>query len=387
MRRPSDADHDAKKSFGSDMPRIVVAGPSSSLTIPGIVVSQIVQALAQELPVTRIGINLGTDFDSGLHRAPSLAVAHDNVNGNEVTTFEAPVISRLRAQALRQWITPDVDHAIAFVWPGIDNTWIRQFLSIAKFCGSSTTVVCVSVPKSSRAQMVALADSMSNADLVLVGSDADVVALRANFGHIGPAVEMHRALSLHGRSLRSKKQQITAFLPRDNTDILEILLAAYDAIPEAWIPRYHLQVVMRHEGDKAPEMVAGSYHADYVELVGGNISSLDLKRVISSSSALIIADPTFDSRAFSIAVDCGIAVVVLATAKLPDVGRGYVGALLADMNRPVSVHVALSHALRLAELQFPRPDAWNDLVGRMTGSSDCVTLSDEGVPKSVVQAG
>ena len=91
----------------------------------------------------------------------------------------------------------------------------------------------------------------------------------------------------------------------------------------------------------------------------------DLGKMSPETSALIIADPAVDSRAYSIAVDCGVAVVVLAASQLPLVGHGYVGALLADANRPVSVHVALSHALRLAELHFPRPDAWNTLVERL----------------------
>ncbi|HEY5437617.1 MAG TPA: hypothetical protein VIJ99_01820, partial [Acidimicrobiales bacterium] len=116
-------------------------------------------------------------------------------------------------------------------------------------------------------------------------------------------------------------------------------------------------------------MVAESYHSDFVTLVGTDISSSDLNRLCASSSALIIADPAFDSRAFSIAVECGVAIVVLASTHLPDVGHGYVGALLADLNRPVSVRVALSHALRLAELHFPPPDAWNELVHRLVGTT------------------
>jgi hypothetical protein len=114
-----------------------------------------------------------------------------------------------------------------------------------------------------------------------------------------------------------------------------------------------------------------------VHLVGEDLSSADLEQLCSSSSALIIADPAFDSRAFSIAVECGTAIVVLASGHLPDVGRGYVGALLADMNRPVSVHVGLTHALRLAELHFPRPDAWSELVGHLLKVPERVVTTDE----------
>lgn len=386
MRGPSDAHRSATNKVVRDKSRVVVAGPSSSFTIPGIVVSQIVQALAQVRPVTRVQVDLGTDFDSGLHRAPSLAIAHDEINGNDVTTLEAPANSRLRAQAFRQWITPDMHQAIAFAWPGIDNTWIRQFLSIAKSNGTSTTVVCACVPNSNHTKIITLAESMPDANLVLVGNNADAVALKAIFGPNGPVIESHRALYLHRRNRHSSKHQITAFLPRGNTDILETLLAAYDAIPEAWIPSYQLQVAMRYTGDKAPNIVANSYHSDFVELVGEDISSLDLEQIISSSSALIIAEPAFDSRVFSIAVDCGVAVVVLATAQLPGVGRGRVGALLADIDRPVSVYVALAHALRLAELQFPRPDAWKELVTRLIRASDRVAPIFDEVLEPVVQA-
>jgi hypothetical protein len=368
MTRPSDPLKSGPMRPDSAQSAILVAGPSSSLTIPGIVLSQIVQALALSNKVVRIEVDLGTDFDTGLHRAPSLAVAHDDAYGNDVISFEAPYNSRLRAQAFREWISPDVGEAIGFVWPGIDNSWIRQFLFAAKGAGASATVVCVSLPKTTQAKILALADSMADADLVLVGNEADAKALKIAFGPAGPIVETHRALSLHGRTALSAVHRITAFLPKDNIETLGTLLAAYDAIPEAWIEGYHLRVAMRHRGAEAADLVAKSYHSEFVELVGEDISSLDLRQMCEESSALIIADPAFDSRAFSIAVDCGVAVVVLASAQLPEVGRGYVGALLADLKRPVSVHVALTHALRLAELQFPRPDAWNELVDRLIGA-------------------
>ena len=347
---------------------IVVAGPSSSLTIPGIVLSQIVQALALSNKVVRIEVDLGTDYDAGLHRAPSLAVAHDDAYGNDLICLEAPSNPRLRAQAFREWISPNVGEAIGFVWPGIDNSWIRQFLYAAKSVGASATAVCVSLPKTAQSKIVSMAESMADADLVLVGNESDAKALRTTYGPSGPIVETHRALSLHGRGTRSSVHRITAFLPKDGVETLSTLLAAYDAIPEAWIESYHLRVAMRHSGAAAPALVSNSYHSEFVELVGEDISSFDLRQMCEESSALIIADPAFDSRAFSMAVECGIAIVVLASAQLPEVGRGYVGALLADLNRPVSVHVALTHALRLAELQFPRPDAWSELVDRLIGA-------------------
>lgn len=346
---------------------IVVAGPSSSLTVPGIIVSQIVASLSEANSIVRIDVDSTNDFDAGLHRTQSLAAAHHSTSTGDVVSHHSPSHPRLRAQAFREWITPNAQGAIAIVWPGLDNTWIRQFLSTAKMNGVPSMVMSISLPRSDHAKVFALAEYMIQADLVLVGNAEESEFLARAFGNSGPKVEVHKALSLHGRANRSSTQQITAFLPKDNYQTLATLLAAYDAIPEAWIESYNLQIVMRYKGETAEKMVAESYHADYVNLIGTDISTTDLNRLCASSSALIIADPAFNSRAFSIAVECGVAIVVLASAQLPDVGHGYVGALLADMNRPVSVRVGLSHALRLAELHFPPPDAWNELVHRLVG--------------------
>ncbi len=134
------------------------------------------------------------------------------------------------------------------------------------------------------------------------------------------------------------------------------LLAAFDAIPEAWIEGYQLQVVMRNSDEAIPAMVASSYHFDHVRLISEDISSLDFEKLCSTSSALIVADPGLDSRAFSTAVNCGMATVVLAKSLLPEAGRGYVGGLMAELGKPASIYVALTHALRLAELRFPTPN-------------------------------
>ena len=379
MARALDARDKGAKRGDATRSAIVVAGPSSSLTIPGIVVSQIVQALAQSSKVVRIEVDLGTDFDAGLHRAPSLAAAHDDAYGSDVISYSAPTNARIRGYAFRDWISENVGEAIAFAWPGIDNSWISQFLAAAKSAGASTTVACVSLPRSTRGKMAGLIDIMVEADLVFVGSESDASVLRSAYGAYGPIVETHRALSLHGRGPRTSVHRISAFLQKNSLETLSTLLAAYDAIPEAWIEGYHLQVAMRHSSGAAQEIVNQSYHSDFVELIGSDISSVTLKEICSNSSALIIADPAFDSRAFAIAVDCGVAVVVLASAQLPEVGRGYVGALLADVSRPVSVHVALTHALRLAELQFPRPDAWIEFVDRLIGSRIADPTPSEGL--------
>lgn len=369
MWRPSAGTKRPENDAPSGRSTIVVAGPSSSLTIPGITVSQIVRVLAQMDPVIRIQINQDADFDSGLFRAPSLAAAHDDTHSWDIVTYEVPPGGRPRASSFRQWMGEDVLTAVAFVWPGIDNNWIRPYFQAARSVGATTAVVCVSLPRTSGGALSMAADAMMSADWVFVGDEADADKLRLTLGPRGPQVESNTALSLRGRSDGAATQLITAFLPRDSTRSLSSLLTAFDAIPEAWIEKYRLQVVMRHRDDAVPKAIERSHHNRFTTLISDDLSSEELGKICESSSALIIADPAVDSRAYSFAVEHGVATVVLASAELPVVGSGYVGALLADENHPVSVHVALTHALRLAELQFPRPDAWRGLADRLIESA------------------
>src|SRR5664280_1121545 len=199
---------------------VVVAGPGSSLTIPGIVVSEIVRALAEAVPVTRIEVDLGIDFMSGLHRAPSLAAAHDSLPSENIVTYTASNSVRFRTQTFRELIGPNVRTAIAYAWPGIDNRWIKQYLQVANAAGAYKIVVCQSLPSSGEVRAVSLAEIMASADLVLVGNDVDASALVSSFGPMGPKVEVHRALALGGRDGRSKQHQITAFLPKDDCETL-----------------------------------------------------------------------------------------------------------------------------------------------------------------------
>ncbi len=353
----------------SDRHEVVVAGPSSHLTVPGLVVTEIVNALAANRPVTRVEVDLGVDYETGLHRAPSLAAAHSQARITGVTHRVAPVAARPRGQALRQWISKEVEVAVAFAWPSLDNSWIRQLVTAAHRVGAAAVVVCVSLPRSSRGRLASLVDQVRDADLVLVGSPIDAQELRGHLGPGGPAVEYHGALALHGRSGRRSIYEISAFLPRDNATVLSTLLAAFDAIPEAWIDRYQLNVIMRYEGEEVPSLVERSYHREFVRLVDRDLTSEQVSELAEMSSAVIVADPAVDSRAFITAMHHGIATVVLAESNPPRVGQRYVGGLLADVNRPVSVHVALNHALRLAELQFPTPESWDDLAARLTTST------------------
>ncbi|HEY5273615.1 MAG TPA: hypothetical protein VIJ34_10325 [Acidimicrobiales bacterium] len=351
-----------------DRSEVVVAGPGSSLTIPGIIVAEIVQAIGRLTSVTRIEVDTDTAFASGLHRAPSLAAAHDPILTGGAPRLTAPKTSRLRMQAFREWMGPDVQTVVAYAWPGIENDWIKQFIQAGKAAGACTIVAAASLPNAGSAG-AELAEAVERADLVLVGDQSDANALNSEFGGSGPAVETHRALALRRRGARSELHQITAFLPKDNEETLSTVLAAFDAVPEAWIDRYHLTIVMRYGSSSIPGKIANSYHAQHVDLISDDMSELDLERLCANSSALSVAEPAFDSRAFSAAVDSGSAIAVLTSALPPEVGRGYVGGLLGDVKRPASVHVALAHALRLANLGFPPPDAWDDLAKRLKGGT------------------
>jgi hypothetical protein len=354
--------------------RVVVAGPGSSRTVPGIIVSEIVRALAARSRVTRLEVDVKNDVFAGLHRAPSLAAAHDaRANGN-LLSYQAPDSARLRSQMFRQLIDRDVAVAIAYVWPGIDNDWVQQFLQTANAAGASTVVLCASLPPSatSTSALGRLAEIMWRADNVIVGDEADAAEFSSIFGFLNPNVEVHPALSLRGRTLRASGRRITAFLPRDSAETLTTMLSAFDAIPEAWISDYRMHVVMRYESERLPDLVAASYHADYVDLIGDDLTTNDLEKLATTSSALSVSDPQINSRAFSTAMDTGIATVVVANSPTLAVGRGYVGGFLADTRRPASVHVALHHALRLEDLHFPSPGAWQQLANRLSPNGSSV---------------
>lgn len=360
---------------------VVIAGPSSSLTIPGIIVSEIVSAIAMTTPVLRIEVDLGTHPTVRLDRAPSLAAAHVPHSNGNVLRRKAPMGARARKSAFRFWIGPEVHTAIAYAWPGIDNSWIRQFIDVAKAAGASTTVICASLPESNQARAVTLVDTIYKADLVIVGNASEAEELASMFGSSGPRVESLPALSLGGRSGRAPSRVITAFLQKEDFNSLAVLMAAFDAISDARISGHKLQVVMRFASQEILSIVANSYHASHVELIGDDISSSDLQELCDLSSALGMADPVLDSRAFSTAIDCGIATVVLANSKRPPVGRGYVGGLLANHSQPASVHVAFSHALRLSDLGFPSPKAWSELADRIGATQNDTSRAAAVVPQ------
>ena len=353
---------------------VVIAGPGTSITIPGIIVTEIALALATLSPVQRIEVDLGTHPTMGIHRASSLTAAHEVVPLHAFQRHRAPQNARALKRAFHQWISPDAKVAVAYAWPGIDNEWIRDFLHVAKAAGVPTVVLCASLPSSRAARAISLLSTIRGADCVVVGDSVDADELVAELGAFGPQVRTHRALSLFRRCRPAGPQRFTSFLPSEDSETLTSLLAAFDAIPDARIENYRLRVITRFEESAAEAIVANSYHARHVQLVSDDMNANELRQLCDTSSALSVAEPRVDSRAFSTAVDCGIATVVLAKSKTPFVGRGYVGGLMADGRRPASIRVAMAHALRLDELGFPSPDVWRELAEDVVESPKFVGL-------------
>src|ERR1700722_14415193 len=107
FRRPEDSPGGTADSAEPKI-GVTVAGPGSASTIPGIIVSEIVLALARITAVSRIEFDPDTRVTVRRHRAPSHAAAHDAVAIPNISTYRAPTTGRLRTQAFRRWIGPDV---------------------------------------------------------------------------------------------------------------------------------------------------------------------------------------------------------------------------------------------------------------------------------------
>jgi hypothetical protein len=324
---------------------------------------EVVGALAAHAQVIKVAVNSSKDYDSGLHRAKSLS-ANFRPGDLATRTFRTPLVSRQRRQEFRQYFRERVELAVALAWPGIDNSWIGEFVHVARQAGARTVVLVVTHPSSGQGA-TSIARELADADLVLVGDILGATLLSAALGTKRPVIEVHRALSLTGRDVGNEHKRLTTFLPKDDEQSLLSVLTAFDAIPTDWIDNYDLRVMMRYSGRAVLDRVAASYHSGHVQLIGEDFSSLDMHQIATDSSAMSVADPAFDSRAYATAVDAGVATVVLAGDMVTDVGRGYVGGLLADINRPTSVYVAHNHALRLSELRFPSPAAWFELAARL----------------------
>lgn len=351
----------------NDGATMVVAGPGSSTTVPGIIVSEVVRSLGATGHVVRFDVDPHEDYAAGLFRATTLVSTSDSTDG-DVVTREMPSDSLQRARFLQRWVDGDVATAIAVVWPGFASQWVGAFIGAARAVGATSVVLCASVPGVAPDEPSQFARTVADADLVLMGDVAEASALVSALGTSGPVVEVHHTLSLRGRNDQPLAFCITAFLPRDNEEILASLLAAFDAIPASRIGSYLLRIVMRADRSLLARVVGESFHSDRVELIDTDLSDHEIDRLCKSSSVFVVADPAFGSRAYQRAMDCGISTVVLSSLGHPEVHGDYAGGLLADSRRPASIDVALEHALRLRELRFSSPEAWGELAVRLAGT-------------------
>lgn len=346
------------------VPHVVVAGPGSERTIPGVMGAEVVHAVANFGAVSRLEIDPTQHVRSGLHRAPSLAALYSYA-GEAVPTWHVAGSTRAQRKAFHQHLRPDTAMAIALSWPTIANDWIGDFVAAAKDVGAVSVVLRMSGPSSDMSQIDGLARRVTKADLVLVGDPLEANRLSGSLRSATPVIDTHRALSLLGRQRAADTHRVAAFLPKDDVAGLQMLLRAFDAIPEAWSNSYRLTLVMRSSTDEVRSAVAASHYADRIDVIDSDLSEEALSNLCDDSSAVVMADPGVESRAYALAEQRGVATVLLLDTSFPVVGKGYVGGLVADVHSPSSIYVALMHAIRLAELSFPTPKAWSELGLRL----------------------
>jgi hypothetical protein len=222
---------------------------------------EIVGALSSYAQVTKVPVNPSKNYDSGLDRAKSLS-ANFRRDGGPIPT---PHFSR-RRQDFRRCFGDRVELAVALAWPGIENSWIGEFVQMARQSGARTVVLVVDHPSYGQGA-IPFARELTDSGLVLVGDIMSATVLSANLGTKRPVIEVHRALSLTGRGTGGERKRLTTFLPKDDEQSLASVLRAFDAIPVNWINEYSMRIIMRYSGRAVPDHVATSYHADHVELI------------------------------------------------------------------------------------------------------------------------
>ncbi len=341
---------------------VVVAGPSSQVTLPGVMTAEVVGLLAPFAKVTTIAVDSTKDFASGLHRAPALAGAYQRSH-HVVNSLRAPLVARHRRAAMRPHFGERTSMAVALAWPGLDNSWIGDFVRLARESRTPSVVLVVTHPNSP-SHVAALAREVSDCDVVLVGDIMEASLLAATLGTTRPIIEVQRALSLNGRAQARPIQTVSTFLQRDDVESLQSVLRAFDATPEGWIDGRQLRVVMRYHGSEPEHLVRQSFHGAHVELIGETLDESELAELAQSSSAFAIGDPEIDSRVFSQAMNQGIGTAVLSDG-VPLLSTNYVGAVLGNVTRPASIHVAVAHTLRMADLRFPGPQDWREVAQRL----------------------
>ncbi len=209
---PSEESGRASALRKSGMPRVVVAGPSSDVTIPGVMTTAVVGALVAHADVQRVAVNLGKHHDAGLDRARSLT-SNRQFADLGATPLLKPNVNWQRRPQFTEFFDRDVSLAIALAWPGINCSWIGDFVRVANAAGARTVVLVVSHSTSSQGATL-LAREVTDADLVIVGDVMDANFLGATLGRKHPVIEIHRSLSLTGReSWRRTPRRSAPFYP------------------------------------------------------------------------------------------------------------------------------------------------------------------------------
>ena len=290
-------------------------------------------------PVTRIEVDLGLDFTVGLHRAPSLAVAHRaEVRGDR------RVAARTRQRKVPLPGLPRLARTRRRHSDRLRVARHRQLLDQAvppdrALRRHHTVVAIASLPRTSSGRASDLADPSR-------GRTSCWSATRLMpSGCPGPSVPV-APWSRRTRRCRSRAAMAGAAATRSPRSFGGAARARSPRCslrstpsPRRWIDEYHLQVVMRHAGQIFPEMIANSYHGDHVRLIGEDLSR--------STPRGLCADVVGARRRRS---DGRLARVLgrdglrhrhgRPCRRPPSRGRpGYVGGLLADLAQPASVHV------------------------------------------------
>ena len=319
-------------------------------------VSEITHFLANTYQVRRLEMDATQTFGLGLDRAPSLR----SIQSAEFDVVRIPAVlpRRARLRMVEDALT-DVSAAVMVLWPGIDPASLAMLSRVARSRGIPFAVLLVRVDGTTALNSIAPRD-FDGARVIISGDESDTAVLRG----IAPVVRVHPALDLVPRSAKGVNV-VVVFVPPDGVDVLRSVVTAFDAIPEAWADNYRLHIITRLPSDSVRHIVDASFYRESIELTHAVLGDDEITRVCSQAAVVMIADPIYESRAYQTSADASLPVVLMTSAIVPDVPKGYPGTLVASSNRPVSIHVAMTHALRLAHVAIPNYGSWRSLLDEL----------------------
>jgi hypothetical protein len=203
---------------------------------------------------------------------------------------------------------------------------------------------------------------LAGVSMVMTGGEEDSRAVSSVIG----VVRTHPGLRFDSRSASDVRDVVAFISPTDKRTVLT-LLSAFDAIPEAWVDQYQLTIVSRFPAEELAVLAEASFHSEQIRSMGSDLSDEELENLVRQAATVMVADPAIESRAYSFAMDAGVPVVIISSETTPKVPGGYIGALVAAADRPVSIHVAMTHGLRLANIHFPSYPRWRNLIEQIQG--------------------